>query len=116
MRFRSSCLLLLAIFLPFNSKGESTEELSQKIYISSTDLQITDHGIFLYNVDEGYLPVDAVFSDNCGLYIIELRKPSEADNKCPNKHQIYCWKCLGCAVSICKFRCKCVEWPFQVSE
>lgn len=64
------------------------------------------------------MPVEAIFSDDHGIYIIETvyLKKETADNKCYNKHQIWCWNCQGCLVPICKFRCRCVEWPFMVPQ
>lgn len=117
MRFRYICMVLLTIFSLTNFIVEATENLTQKVYISSADLQITDQGIYLYDPAHGYLQIEAVFFDNLGLYTIQLKRPDEeATNKCPNGHAIWCYNpyCRGCAFAWCKFRCKCAEWPFMV--
>lgn len=119
MNCQSFCIFFLIILTLFNSEVKSSEELPQKTYIRSSDLHITDERMYLYDINEGYLPVDAIFSDDCGIYVIKLKesmKPEVADDKCFNKHKIWCWRCLGCANVYCRFRCKCVEWPIEVSK
>jgi hypothetical protein len=109
MNFRFLSILFIFAFSLSISAG-ATEELLQKVYILAADVQMTDQGIYLDEHNGGFLLVDAVFSDHAGLYVI---KPSVADDRCTNQHDIWCRRCLGCAVAMCKFRCRCVEWPFQ---
>ena len=108
MFLRIGYAFIISLFFVFGI--ESAQKKIEKVYVSPEDIHITDRGIYWYDC-AGITLVDAVFFDNQGLYII--KKPSEVTDKCINGHRIWCWNCLGCAIPICKFRCKCVEWPFH---
>lgn len=118
MNLQSFYFFALIIFCVFTIKIESREN-KVKVYICERNLHISNQGLYFYDINEGYFPINAVFFDNDGLYIMESvearigNKPEHIDNKCPNKHERWCTRCGGCAVPWCRIgRCKCVEWPF----
>jgi hypothetical protein len=84
-------------------------------YISYEDLLFENGRIFLICSDQ-VKEINAVFSDNHGLYIIEFFYSKEAredkildfcSNGHPVYHQYYYGGCGGCAHPWCVFRCKC---------
>ena len=102
------CFFILSCYTHLESS-----EPPQKIYISSADLEITDQGIYLYQVNKGYSLIDSVFFDDYGLYIIEIKSDKIIDT-CFNGHRLWCLRCNGCALAWCKGRCKCVDWPCEI--
>jgi hypothetical protein len=89
---------------------DASEGIKQKVYISSHDLKITDNGIFLCDCYQ----VDAVFSDDQGLYVITGLKESEISDNCINGHPIWCRNCNGCANPWCFRKCRCVVCPWSM--
>lgn len=117
MRLRCFWFFVLTILCVSTLRAELRQN-EQKIYICEDSLCVSDRGLYLYDLIEGYLPISAVFFDEDGLYIIDSiemrqRGPEYIDNRCLNGHERWCKRCGGCAVAWCLVgRCKCVEWPF----
>jgi hypothetical protein len=114
---RSSLFLLfsmVAFIHPLSAKEPSYPNIdNQKIYISPNELVFTQEGIFLLHAQE-LIPIDAIFSDREGIFIIDPLKYDKITDTCPNGHKIYHLECGGCAWWYCNFRCKCYSpWGYR---
>jgi hypothetical protein len=83
-----------------------TQPTEERINVSSDELLITEHGIFLMKFGQ-VLPLTAIYADVQGLYIKAPKLEDKIYNTCPNGHEIYHQYCQGCANWWCHFRCKC---------
>ncbi len=67
----------------------------QKIYVSPSEVAITDQGIFVCQ-DAAWTPVDALFTDDFGVYVCDQRSYWECTRcgKCVSVARKYCHSCL----------------------
>jgi hypothetical protein len=58
---------------------------SAKVYVNLNQLLINEHGIYLFYSNE-MLPINALFCDQKGFYIIKKQLNGYSASECPNGH------------------------------
>jgi len=91
MKWFAACTL--AALSLFGSENDFSEV--SKIYIPPSNIAVTDTGIFIYNEGK-WEPVDALFSDELGVYACDTRSYWECTRcgKCVSIVRNYCHSCL----------------------
>lgn len=100
--------LILCVFFSncFSTLFANNDDQSEKIYIDSSSLLIIEEQLYLKQ-DGEILSIPALYSDENGLFILVLERPSVIKPRtCINGHDVY-HNCGGCANWWCAFRCKC---------
>lgn len=93
------------------------ERNEERIYVSPTELVISNDGLFLIDSNE-LIPLLVIGLDEFGFYIEAKAKPEIRPKKnptCVNGHPIYHKECGGCAHWWCNSRCKCHS-PWQIDN
>ncbi|MCP5505514.1 MAG: hypothetical protein H7A38_01350 [Chlamydiales bacterium] len=104
---RALPIFLALFFLP--SLGWSLDKetpLSERIYVSPEEVEITQDGILFYNESQGDYELSKKYElgyDTNGLYL----KPIENPRGPCGIHTGWCRYCKGCGVIYCPMKCEC---------
>ena len=92
-----------------SSDLDEYELVWDRIYIQPEQLFISNEGIFLF-IQGSQVLVHQLNCDGYGIYCRLEQLDKITEDRCYNKHPIWCRRCHGCVVRECPFHCKCVEW------
>lgn len=110
--FLMSLLGLLTFFSVNDCIACNADNLEENdiVYVEAEQIIVTEKGLFL-QTPEGFMKLDALFSNDKGLYINPNvgRDRIWSKDKCWNGHPVYHRECGGCAMprQLCHFRCSC---------